>query len=152
MSSKERTRRWREKHRNDPSWMGRQREYERLRYQKNPEKKRAAARKHRQQNPEKEMFSDAKRRATKRNLEFNIELSDVIIPEVCPLLGLPIHVSEGQSDNSPSLDRIDSSKGYIKGNIWVICWRANKLKSDATLDELEKLTTALRLKLQAENV
>ena len=39
-------------------------------------------------------------------------------------------------DNSPSLDRIDSSKGYTPDNVWVISRRANIIKHDATLEEL----------------
>jgi hypothetical protein len=45
---------------------------------------------------------------------------------------------------SPTLDRIDNSKGYIVGNVWVISMRANRLKSDATVDELMMLATNLR--------
>ncbi len=44
---------------------------------------------------------------------------------------------------SPSLDRIDSTKGYTKGNIWVISNRANTLKNDATLSELKLLVERL---------
>jgi hypothetical protein len=29
--------------------------------------------------------------------------------------------------------------GYVPGNVFVICWRANFLKSNASLDELEKI-------------
>lgn len=44
-----------------------------------------------------------------------------------------------KKENSPSIDRLDNTKGYVKGNINIISWRANRIKSDATLDELEKI-------------
>jgi hypothetical protein len=43
------------------------------------------------------------------------------------------------SPNSPSLDRIDNSKGYIEGNVIVVSWRANNLKRDASIQELQKI-------------
>ena len=81
------------------------------------------------------MWSRAKYRAKQKGLEFNITKEDIIIPDTCPLLGTPME--------SPSLDRIDSSKGYIKGNVWVISNRANTLKNDATLSELKLLVERL---------
>lgn len=105
--------------------------------------------------PERVMWRRAKERARKKKLDFNIEESDIIIPEVCPVYGMPLVIADGKGKknwappNSPSLDRIDSSKGYVKGNVWVISWRANHIKNDATLEELEKLVAALRSHSQA---
>lgn len=94
------------------------------------------------ENPEQYLWAKAKNRAKTSGLEFNIEVSDIVIPEFCPVLGLKLEKGEGrQQDNSPTLDRIDSSKGYVKGNIEVISWRANSLKKDATPEELQKLAT-----------
>lgn len=105
----------------------------------------------RRKNPEKVLFQEARKRAKVKNLDFSIELSDIIIPEVCPvlktkliLLGENPDGKGGPTPNSPTLDRVDSSKGYAKGNVRVISWRANKLKSDATLEELELLVAYLR--------
>jgi hypothetical protein len=68
------------------------------------------------------------------------------IPDYCPMLGIPLNYDgtgiEGdwsRKDNSPSLDRIDSSKGYTKGNIHVISWRANRIKNDSTPEELMQI-------------
>ena len=70
--------------------------------------------------------------------EFNLSVDDIQIPEICPVLGIPVFVVDGvMGDNSPSLDRLDPSKGYVKGNVNVISWRANNLKKDASTDELK---------------
>ena len=92
------------------------------------------------------MWSRAKYRAAHKGREFTITKEDIVIPERCPLLGIPLvcHRGKGsQQGNSPSLDRIDPTKGYIKGNVWVISNRANTLKNDATLQELKTLVENL---------
>ena len=88
------------------------------------------------------MWSRAKKRAEEKNLSFDIELSDIIIPKFCPVLGVEFSVSKngkGPGDTSPSLDRIDSNLGYIKGNIKVISFKANRIKSDAVITDVEKV-------------
>ena len=91
------------------------------------------------------MLARAKSRAKKNNLPFNLELDDIIIPDTCPLLGIKIESNNFRnSPNNPSLDKIIPSKGYIKGNIWVISNRANTLKNDATIQELELLVENLK--------
>ncbi len=68
------------------------------------------------------------------------DLYDLTIPITCPVLDIPLREEKGrQSDNSISIDRIDSSKGYTPDNIVVVSWKANRLKSNATLDEMKKL-------------
>jgi hypothetical protein len=58
---------------------------------------------------------------------------------------LPLKSSGGyQSDGSPSLDRIDPKKGYVKGNVAVISYKANRIKQDATPEELEAVASWLR--------
>jgi len=93
---------------------------------------------------EKVMLSYAKDRAKKKGFEFNIEEADIIVPKECPILSIPIFKGvglgkrSGPSNNSPSLDRIDNSKGYIKGNIQVISHQANTMKANATPEQLIK--------------
>lgn len=122
----------------------RRREYTRTWQRKNPEK--VLARKQewmkKPENRIKHTLSQAKRRALKDGRDFDITIEDLLpLPEVCPVLGIQINYSGTQSkgfvDNSPSIDRIDSSKGYIKGNVQIISWRANRVKSDASVEELE---------------
>lgn len=93
----------------------------------------------RRDNPALYLYRSSKIRAKKFNLDFDLEKEDIIIPDVCPVLRIPLFVGEKQGDNSPTLDRVDNSKGYTKDNVAVISWKANNLKSNATLDEIEKL-------------
>lgn len=107
---------------------------------RHPEKFRALTIKHYYANREKILWERAKTRAKKKDIPFNLELSDISIPEYCPILGLRLATGPSGrkwgSDNSPSIDRIDPDLGYVKGNIQIISWRANTLKKNATLEEL----------------
>lgn len=99
---------------------------------------------YRTKHPERVLCSMAKRRAKKKGLEFNLDKTDIDIPIICPILGIPIvkiytkGKSTGPTSNSPSLDRIDNLKGYIKGNVRVISHKANTMKHNATPEELTR--------------
>ena len=99
------------------------------------------------------MWKSAKDRAKKKNWNFNLLYEDIIIPKMCPLLDIPlkIHSTREHHYDAPSLDRIDSEKGYTKDNIWVISHRANQIKNDATIEELEKITSNLKKLLTEKN-
>ena len=92
--------------------------------------------------PDRFLLSRAKSRSKKKGLEFNIDITDIDVPIICPILGIPIikeykkGTKGGPSPNSPSLDRIDNSKGYVKGNVRVISHKANTMKHNATSLEL----------------
>lgn len=92
---------------------------------------------------DKHLYELAKKRAAARKIEFSIDLQDVIVPKVCPILGIEL-VRGGELNCTPSLDRINSNLGYVKGNVQVISHRANTLKSDGTLEEFEKLVLFLK--------
>lgn len=99
--------------------------------------------------PRRVLYRTAKARAKRKNINFTITLKDIVIPKKCPLLGIDLVKSSGKAKfNSPSLDRIDNTKGYIPGNVWVISYRANKLKNDASLGELELLVKNLRYEME----
>lgn len=86
------------------------------------------------------MLADARKRAAKFGLPFNLDLFDIEIPVVCPVLGfLLVYGKGGRTDASPSLDKIKPELGYVKGNVAVISWRANRLKSNAKAEELRKI-------------
>ena len=91
------------------------------------------------------MLSAAKRRAKQKGIEFSITSDNIVIPELCPILGVRIEVNDRRwQDSSPTIDRIDATAGYIIGNVHVICARANRIKNDATVDELELIASYLR--------
>jgi len=83
----------------------------------------------------------AKRRAKLQGMPFNLDLSDIIIPDVCPVLGIPLSRDNKKrpANNSPSIDKFLPSLGYVKGNIQIISYRANWIKQDSSLVELEAL-------------
>lgn len=89
-------------------------------------------------NNNRRILKNIKSRAKMRDLEFNLTLEDIVIPEYCPILGIRLD-QQGSNDFLPSVDRIDNAKGYIKGNIVIISSRANRIKSDASLDELNNI-------------
>lgn len=97
------------------------------------------------EDPRKRMFNAAKGRAKKQNLPFTITLDDVFIPTHCPILGIPLEVSLGSpKDNAPSLDKVIPELGYIPGNISVISYRANTLKNNASIEELESIVAYMK--------
>lgn len=77
-------------------------------------------------------------RSKKLGLICDLTLDDIIIPTHCPVLSIPIML-DGEREHLPSVDRIDNTKGYTKDNICVISMRANRLKSDSSIRELELL-------------
>jgi len=107
------------------------------------EKHRVKEAKRRIKAPERYLWLNAKQRSESKNIPFNIEERDIIIPEKCPVLGIDLKFADGErikrSDHSPSLDRIKPELGYTKGNIIVVSLKANRIKTDASLEELKKV-------------
>ena len=84
-------------------------------------------------NREREMWHAARYRAKRDNLPFDLELSDIIIPEMCPVLNIPL--DRKTKDTTPTLDKKIPEKGYTKTNVFVISWRANRIKNNGSLEE-----------------
>ena len=123
--------------------------------QANPEKRQAQSRRtnqrSREKHPERALLSSAKQRAKEAGVPFSITEEDIIIiPPCCPVLGIPLQrkAGRGGGDNSPSLDRIVPELGYVPGNIAVISNRANRIKSNATAEEIERVAAWLRATLK----
>lgn len=88
------------------------------------------------------MLRSAKQRAKRTNVPFDLQESDIEIPAFCPVLRTKLSRalgSKGPGENSPTLDRIIPSRGYVPGNVVVISNRANRAKNDLSADELRAL-------------
>lgn len=93
------------------------------------------------------MIGAAKQRAKRAGVPFNLTEADIIIPRFCPVFGVKLEQalgSKGPGPNSPSLDRRVPEDGYVPGNVVVISNRANRAKSDLTVEELVALADFYR--------
>lgn len=113
-------------------------EYKKQYYLKHREKMREKGRK-RAANIPTRLYDHIRVRAKKMGVPINISIEDIIVPKFCPVLGIKLKVGHGHcSSNSPTVDRIDNKKGYVKGNIIVVSHKANTIKNNATIEELGK--------------
>ena len=98
-----------------------------------------------------QMLAHARKRAKAKHVPFDIDIEYVrsLVVSHCPVYGMPLNWSTFCENkpiptaNSPSLDRIDPTKGYVKGNVWIISHKANTFKSYATHEELKILVEAV---------
>ena len=96
-------------------------------------------------NKERSVLTKIKARAKATNIEFDLEVEDIVIPNICPILQIPINKNASKmSPDSVSVDRVDNNRGYIKGNVRVISMSANRKKNDLTLYEAEQLVAYMR--------
>ena len=93
------------------------------------------------------MLKSAKKRAVKNSLPFDLCINDIVIPLLCPVLGITLNKNnKGTCYNSPSLDRLIPSKGYVKDNVNIISMRANFIKNNASYDEVKKISEWMKSK------
>lgn len=82
----------------------------------------------------------ARRRAKEKGLECTIRTQDIPFTNTCPILGVPLKENTGKLyRDAYTLDRKDSTLGYVPGNVFILSWRANNIKSDLTFEQIEKL-------------
>ena len=103
------------------------------------------------------LIVEAKKRAKKQNIDFNITADYIktIFPKnnKCPFLNILIKVNDNiQKDNSITIDRIDNNKGYIKDNVLLLSLKANRSKSNSTIEEYERIVNNLEnIKINYDN-
>jgi hypothetical protein len=108
-------------------------------FKKNPGYFNEWSKKNFKRNPWQHILRVAKSKAKKEGIPFNLKISDLVIPEVCPVLGIKLVAYNGENrkrNDRPTLDRMVPSLGYVKSNVRVISFRANRVKNNCTLDEL----------------
>lgn len=90
-----------------------------------------------------QLVTRLKSQAAFKNIKFDITEDDVEWSPICPILGIEINYFSlgGSKANTASFDRKDPSQGYIKGNVFIISNRANMIKSDMTIAQLERMIT-----------
>lgn len=88
----------------------------------------------------------AKVRAEKRGVPFDLTVADILVPEYCPALGIKLQWNhrQGGRDDSPSLDRVVPELGYVRGNIVIVSAKANRIKTNATADEIQAVASWLK--------
>jgi hypothetical protein len=85
-----------------------------------------------------------RKKASNYKHEWTISFNDIVFPTHCPVLGIELdYFASERQENSVSFDRIDSSKGYVKGNVVIMSWRANRIKNDGTAEEHQKIANFL---------
>lgn len=84
--------------------------------------------------PTKALLARVKSRSTKKGIKFDLTITDIVIPKVCPVLGTPFTYG---TYYAASLDRVDNTKGYVKGNVQVLSHKANAMKNSANIEELK---------------
>ena len=85
------------------------------------------------------MVYDAKERAKKKNMDFNLVKKDIHFPEVCPVFNIKLEHGRKNWKSSPTIDRIDNNKGYVLDNCIVVSCIANTIKNSATPKQILKV-------------
>lgn len=115
------------------------------RFANNREAVKAARRRYHRANTVMILLTSARARAKQQRVPFNLRREDVTIPTHCPVFGMKLEIGPGKVHSaSPTLDKIRPELGYVRGNVAVISYKANRLKSNATPDDLETVARWLR--------
>ena len=103
------------------------------------------AKQHLINNQDYRLYQLTKSKCKRLGIDFDLELSDFKIPETCKYLGVKLTniMGTGRVPTNASIDRIDSTKGYVKGNIQIISDLANRMKQDATEEQLRAFAMSI---------
>lgn len=98
-------------------------------------------------------FKARKQQSLNKGVPFTIELEDLEQPEYCPILGIKLNYAWGGKNGQlrdpakATIDKVIPELGYVPGNVFIISWRANKLKSDVRIEELENILKYMKEKI-----
>jgi len=92
-------------------------------------------------------FHHRRQVAEKEGIPFTITFDELEKPEFCPVLGVKLNYGcssgidgkQTRDPNKASIDKLVPSLGYVVGNVYIISWKANKLKSNMSIEELERI-------------
>lgn len=91
-------------------------------------------------------FKNKRKAAKYSKHDWKLAFNDLEWPLICPVLGTELdYFCSVRTENSVSFDRIDNDKGYIKGNVVIMSWRANRIKNDGTAEEHKKIADFLTI-------
>lgn len=136
----------------DPEYRARQLKMQRDWYAKQPkeyrEERTEATRKWREANPHQYRFTSAKVSARHRDIEWGLEPADIDWPTHCPVFGIELDYkrknTRAPTDDSPSIDRIDATRGYVKGNVVVVSMLANRIKNSGSWEQIMRVAEFYR--------
>lgn len=97
-------------------------------------------------------FYSRRQQALKKGIPFTIDFEELEKPEFCPIFGIKLNYGcspyidgkQTRDPNKASIDKKISSLGYIPGNTFVISWKANIMKADMGIPDLEKILEYMR--------
>ena len=91
----------------------------------------------RESNPERSRVTAFRTKANKLGLPFDLTEDFFVVPEICPVLGIPMDSRD--REHAWSVDRLVPENGYTRENCRIISIRANRLKNNASSEELRKI-------------
>jgi|SRR5579863_6418637 len=127
-----------------------QRRYDKTYRTKHRTQRRNLARRYRAANPALFIIANKKAQCKAVGREFDLTVEDILpLPTHCPVFGIELDYGrkEHVMDNSPSLDRLNSTKGYVRGNVAIISHRANRIKNEGTIEEHELVIAYMKRQL-----
>lgn len=104
----------------------------------------AAKQRWRERNPKRawcvHMLNGIRRRAAAKNVPCTLTVSELVelMPDKCPVFGVEFSfINNGKmTPDSPSVDRLIPSRGYVKDNVAIVSMKANAIKSAFTSDDV----------------
>jgi hypothetical protein len=92
-------------------------------------------------------YRDAKSKAKARSIEFSLtfeEYKSIFSTMTCSITGKTLTLKHPSEELRPTVDRITNELGYVAGNVHLVSERMNRLKSDASENEVAQILNYIR--------